>query len=198
MAYTLATSWEELTHWKRLWCWEGLEAGGEGDNRGWDDWMALPTRTWVWVNSEGWWWTGSPGMLRFMGSQRVRHDWETEMNWTELNWKRQKTCMQKTIRHWWKKPKTTQTDGEAYHVLGWEESILWKWPYYRKQCTDSMQSLSSYQWHFHIARNFFFTICIEIQKTLNNQRNLGGKKKMDLLKSTILTSDYITKLQSSR
>ena len=49
-----ATSWEELTHWKRLWCWEGLGAGGEGDDRGWDGWMASRTRwTWVWVNSGG-------------------------------------------------------------------------------------------------------------------------------------------------
>ena len=81
---TLTTSWEELTHWKRLWCWEGLGAGGEGDNRGWDGWMASLTRwTWVWVNSGNWWWTGRPGMLRFMGSQRVRHDWVTELNWTD-------------------------------------------------------------------------------------------------------------------
>ena len=83
----LATSCEELTHWKRLWCWEGLGAGGEGDDRGWDGWMASLTRwTWVWVNSGSWWWTGRPGMLRFMGSQRVRHDWSTKLNWTELNW----------------------------------------------------------------------------------------------------------------
>ena len=76
-----------LTHWKRLWCWEGLGAGGEGDDRGWDGWMASLTRwTWVWMNSESWWWTGRPGMLRFMGSQRVRHNWVTELNWTELNW----------------------------------------------------------------------------------------------------------------
>ena len=81
---TLATSCEELTHWKRLWCWEGLGAVGEGDDRGWDGWMASPTRwTWVWVNSRSWWWTGRPGMLQFMGSQRVRHDWATELNWTE-------------------------------------------------------------------------------------------------------------------
>ena len=70
---------------KRAWCWEGLGAGGEGDDRGWDGWMASPTRwTWVWVNSRNWWWTGRPGVLRFMGLQRVRHDWATEMNWTEL------------------------------------------------------------------------------------------------------------------
>ena len=68
---------------KRLWCWEGLGAGGEGDDRGWDGWMASLTRwTWVWVNSGRWWWTGSPGMLRFMGSQRVGHNWATELNWT--------------------------------------------------------------------------------------------------------------------
>ena len=75
------TSWE-LTHWKRLWCWEGFGAGGEGDNRGWDGWMASLTRwTWVWVNSGSWWWTGRPIMLRFTGSQRVRPDWATELNW---------------------------------------------------------------------------------------------------------------------
>ena len=81
---TLATSCKELTHWKRFWCLEGLGAGGEGDDRGWDGWMASLTRwTWVWVNSGSWWWTGRPGVLRFMGLQRVGHDWVTELNWTE-------------------------------------------------------------------------------------------------------------------
>ena len=70
-------------HWRRLWCSEGVGAGGEGDNRGWDGWMASPTQwTWVWVNSWSWWWTGRPGVLRFMGSQKVGHDWATELNWT--------------------------------------------------------------------------------------------------------------------
>ena len=69
---------------KDLWCWEGLGAGGEGDDRGWDGWMASLTRcAWVWVNSRSWWWTGMSGMLQFMGLQRVRHDWATELNWTE-------------------------------------------------------------------------------------------------------------------
>ena len=78
---TLATSCEELTHWKRPWCWEGLGAGREGDNRGWDGWVASLTRwTWVWVDSGSWWWIGRPGVLRFMGSQRVRHDWVTELS----------------------------------------------------------------------------------------------------------------------
>ena len=76
-----------MTHWKRLWSWEGLGAGGEGDDRGWDGWMALLTLfMWVWVNSGSWWWTGRPRVLRLMGSQRVRHDWATKLNWTELNW----------------------------------------------------------------------------------------------------------------
>ena len=65
-------------------CWEGLGAGEEGDDRGWDGWMASPTWwAWVWINSGSWWWTGMPGVLQFMGSQRVRHDWATELNWTE-------------------------------------------------------------------------------------------------------------------
>ena len=79
----LATSCEELRHWKRPWCWERLGARGEGDDRGWDGWMPSPTRwTWIWVNSGCWWWTGRPGMLWFMGSQRVRHNWGNELNWT--------------------------------------------------------------------------------------------------------------------
>ena len=66
-------------------CWEGLGAGGEGNDRGWDGWIASLTRwTWVSVNSGSWWWTGRPSVLRFMGSQRVGHDWATELNWTEL------------------------------------------------------------------------------------------------------------------
>ena len=67
---------------ERPWCWERLGAGGDRDNRGWDGWMATRTRwTWVWVNSGSRWWTGRPGMLRFMVSQRVGHDWVTELNW---------------------------------------------------------------------------------------------------------------------
>ena len=61
---------------------DALKSGGEGDDRGWDGWVASPTRwTWVWVNSGSWWWTGRPGVLRFMGSQGVGHDWATELNW---------------------------------------------------------------------------------------------------------------------
>ena len=71
-------------HLKRPWCWERLKAG-EGDVRGWDGWMASLTRcTWVWASSGSWWWTGKPGVLQSMGSQRVGHDWTTELNCTEL------------------------------------------------------------------------------------------------------------------
>ena len=85
----LATWWEEPTHLKGLWCWERLRAGGEADYRGWDGWMASRNQwPWVWVDSGGWWWTGRPGVLWFMRSQRVGHDWATELNWTEHHWEK--------------------------------------------------------------------------------------------------------------
>ena len=69
---------------KKTLIWERLRAGGEGDDRVWDDLMASPTQwTRVWVNSGSWWWTGRPGMLQNMRSQRVGHYWGTELNWTE-------------------------------------------------------------------------------------------------------------------
>ena len=65
---------------ERPWCWERLKAGGEGDNRRWDGWMASLTQwTWVWVNSRSWWWTERRGILQSMGSQRVGHKWATEL-----------------------------------------------------------------------------------------------------------------------
>ena len=85
---TLATRWEDLTHWERASCWERLKAGEEGDIRGWDGWMASPTRwIWVWVNSGSWWWTGKPGVLQSMGLQRIVHDWVTELTdyWLKLS-----------------------------------------------------------------------------------------------------------------
>ena len=92
----LAISCRELTHWKRPWCWDRLRAGGEGDDRGWGSWMASLTQwTWVWVDSRSWWRTGRPGVLRFMGSQRVRHDWVTKLNWKAFKWIYLKNSMQK-------------------------------------------------------------------------------------------------------
>ena len=93
---TLATWCEELTYWKRTWCWERLKAGGKGDDRGWDGWKAsLTLWTWVWANSGRYWRTGKPGVLLSRGLQRVGHDraakrqqqgsvllhWQENINW---------------------------------------------------------------------------------------------------------------------
>ena len=65
----------------------GKVEGRRRDDRGWDGWMASPIQwTWVWGNSRSWWWTERPGVLWFMGSQRVRHDWATELNWMQGIW----------------------------------------------------------------------------------------------------------------
>ena len=72
---------------KSLLIWKDPEAGKrlkarEGDDRGWDGWMASLTQwTWVWVSSGSWWWTGKPSVPQSMGLQRVGHDWATELNW---------------------------------------------------------------------------------------------------------------------
>ena len=70
-----AKSWpwcEELTDWKRSWCWERLKARRDGDDRGWDGWMASPTQwTWVWASSRRWWRTGKPGVLQSMGGKEL-------------------------------------------------------------------------------------------------------------------------------
>ena len=77
---------ERADSFEKTWCWERLKAGGQGDDRGWDGWMASPTQwTWVWVNSGSWWWTGRPGVLQSMGLERVSHEKLNWMsNWTEL------------------------------------------------------------------------------------------------------------------
>ena len=90
---------EGQTHWKRPWCWERLRAGGEGDDREWDGWMASLTQwTWVWTSSESWWRTGTPGILQSMESQRVRHDWATELSW--LNRKKKVAFSWQGLSQW--------------------------------------------------------------------------------------------------
>ena len=77
-----------------------IEAGGEGDDRGWDGWLASPTRrTWIWANSESWWWTGKSGVLQSMGLQRVGHDWATELNWLS-SWKETWTLISICYKPW--------------------------------------------------------------------------------------------------
>ena len=79
-SYNTLTTWcREPTHWRRIECCERLKAGGEGEDRGWDGWMASQTQwTWVWASSKRWWRTGKPDELQSMGLQRVGHDWATE------------------------------------------------------------------------------------------------------------------------
>ena len=90
---TLATWCKKLTRWKRLWCWEGLRARGEGGGRDWDGCMASPTQwTWAWASYERWWRTGKPGVLQSTGSHRIRHDWATEQQC-------ERSCMRKIGYH---------------------------------------------------------------------------------------------------
>ena len=77
-------NWLISSQFPNFQCWERLKARGEGDDRGWDDWMASTSRwTWVWASSRSWWWTAKPGVLQSLGSQRVRHNWMTELNWSK-------------------------------------------------------------------------------------------------------------------
>ena len=77
---SLATWCEELTHLRRPWYWKRLKAGGDGEDRGWDGWMASPTQwTWVCVNSQSWWWHASVHGI-------VESDMTLQRNWIVLNW----------------------------------------------------------------------------------------------------------------
>ena len=105
------------------WCWEGLGAGEEGDDGGWDGWMASLTRwTWVWVNSGSWWWTGRPGVLRFMGLQRVRHNWATELIYTH--------CFKRILSVF--RTKTPQFSFSLFSIqisfdtVPWKQEKIWK------------------------------------------------------------------------
>ena len=104
----------ELTHWKKDWCWEGLGAGGEEDDREWDGWMASLTRfTWVWANSRSWWWAGRPDVLQFLGLQRVRHNWATEL--TEF-WDKYLAASRK---HTHETPGGREGQGSLAHCRSW-------------------------------------------------------------------------------
>ena len=101
---------------ERPWCWEGLGAGGEGDNREWDGWMISPTRwTWVWVNSRSWWWTGRPGVLRFMGLQKVGHNWATELNWILIRFE----IVTMNIFYLWNSNKRKKKNNITWNLITW-------------------------------------------------------------------------------
>ena len=121
---TFATWCEELTHWKRPWCWERLRAGGKGDTREWDGWMGSLTQwTRVWVNSRSWWWTGRPGMLQSMRSQTDGHDWETELSRTD-----------------WKKGEvelfSSRNEIESFSWYGWNWTLSYRVKSARKRKTN--------------------------------------------------------------
>ena len=103
---------------------ERLKAGGEGDNRGWDGWMAsLTQQTWFWASSGSWWWTGKPGVLS-MGLQRVRQNWVTELNWTEF------IHSEKLLWQYW----LTVQKKKNLTSLHWYESFCGKPPYPTSNC----------------------------------------------------------------
>ena len=87
---------------------ERLKAG-EGDDRGWDGWMVSPPQwTWIWTSSGSWWWTGKPGVLQSMGSQRVRHDWVTELNWISDDEMEKGDTIDLHCEHYWLQCKLVQ------------------------------------------------------------------------------------------
>ena len=85
-SYTFSTWWEVLTHWKRSWFWERLKAGGEGNDRGWDGWIAsLTWWTWLWANSRCWWWAEKLAWDSSLGCRES--DMTEQLNWTEwIEW----------------------------------------------------------------------------------------------------------------
>ena len=166
---TLATWCKELTHLKRPWCWGKLKAGGEGDDRGWNGWMASPTQwAWVWVSSGRWWRTGKTGVLQSMRLQRFGHDWATEQQqyYTICNWV-ESTDM-KESRIWRADQKlyvNFQLCGRAVHLtttfaqgstisyiwitLGFckslEQAIFFIWPS-KQDCEVEMSTLFLVKW----------------------------------------------------
>ena len=182
---TLAISWEELTNWKRHWSWEGLGAGGEGgDDRGWDGLLSSPTRwTWVWVDSGSWWWTGRPGVLQFMGLQRVGHDW-VRLNWTPSLHSVHLFLICPTSIYW--APGTRNTKMTNIHpslevltvVSRWLENQGW-WE--RKGKVSEVPSRSSFviaKWYTPVH------VCVHVCAVMcsSSYSNQGRKKKVMIKK----------------
>ena len=139
---TLVTWCEELTHLKRPWCWGKLKAGGEGDNREWDGWMASLTQwTWVCVGSGSWWWTGKPGMLQSMGlqSQTLLSDW-SELNWS-LRMEQRKYNEAKVIF-------STNDAGAAWHSHTYTKESTCKRNLTTSQQLTQNRSFSWWPWCF--------------------------------------------------
>ena len=158
---TLATWCGELTRLKRPWCWERLRADGEGDDRGWDGWMASLTQwTWVWVNSG--WWTGRPGMLRFMESQRVGHNWATELNWSFLS-----LC--------WLYPPALSPDGS--------DAVELNSPSYR----DEIKNPSISEWRGLLLEPLWTELTSQISGCMANAHRIASPSKVSLPLTTTTT-----------
>ena len=146
---TLATWCEELTHLKRLWCWERLRAGGEVDDRGCDGWMASPTQwTWVWVDSGSWWWIGRPGVLQFMGSQRVSNLQINFYNNGDLLW----------LQFWFALPHYNATKYRSFSIWQYIVEVLLIFMWSRFPGVGLLTQRYIYTLHFNIC------FCIALQK----------------------------------
>ena len=167
---------------KRPWCWERSKVGGEGEDRGWDSWMASPTQwTWVWVNSRSWWWTGRPGVLQSMGFQRVGHDWATELNWkwlyyfafqtAEISWllTESSCCSNSLVVMYgcesWTIKKAERRRIDAFELWSWR--ILLRVPWTARRSNQSILKEISYEcqwkdWCWSWNSNTLATWCKEL------------------------------------
>ena len=124
---TLATWCKELTHLKRPGCWERLKARRKGDDRGWDGCMVSPTLwTWVWANSGSWWWTGKPSVLQSMRSQRVGHDWATNLTCLRIPSSDKRTVVKTWMTRfrppfWWQTLPIRIAEVGSRHLHCWQE-----------------------------------------------------------------------------
>ena len=123
-------------HWKRPWCWERLKGGEEGDDRGWDGWMASPTQwRWVWVDSRSWWWTGRPGVLQSMGCKEL--DKTEQLNWTELIVKAMVFPVFMYRCESWTQKKAERGRLDAFELWCWRR--LWRVPWTARRSNQSIR-----------------------------------------------------------
>ena len=138
---------QRTDHLKRPWCWKRLKAGREGDDRGWDGWMASPTQwTWIWTSSGSWWWTGRPGMMQSMRSQRVGNDWATELNWYLFNYNHQINTAFQTVL-WRNRARCLRVDNRVSFCLNedWMNAfsdtlVIWLWRFIWTVGNDYLKS----------------------------------------------------------
>ena len=169
----------EPTHWKRLkWC-KRLKAGGKRDDIGWDSWMASPTQwRWVWVNSRTWWWIGRPGVLQSMGSQRVGHDWVSDLNWTDC------LCKVRGFQGVWKERKETGEKKNSKLIPTLILQTLGVWSMCpengmqscdRFVCTEVLLSYVKYKKIRHLNHHTSRKICVSVGNKGETRRSQEWK-----------------------